>query len=311
LPDVLRRLSDRDAAVRAAAARATARAGLPEGVGALVRQVQREPARSRVQRELLDALRVLTGANPGDDPALWARWWRDHEEEVMGDKLVLGQGKPAPPKADQGHFYGIPQVEERIIYVLDCSGSMLASMENPRFVDGGAVAARDDEDSRLDAAMRELLRAAKSLRRDASYTVVIYSGHAEALLGEELERAKPERHARLTEELTRLGPEGQTNIYEALDLALRMAGVHPDCAPGAAAADAIYLLTDGAPTDAKGNLEDPERTLAAVREWNALRRVAIHAIGIGAEHNSTFLRQLAEENGGSYFAVVPRKQAGR
>jgi len=308
LPTILRRLSDRDGAVRAAAARATARTALPEGVGALVRQVQREPPRSRTQSGMLDALRVLTGANPGDDVRVWAAWWRDHEADVMAGKVALGTGKPAQAKSDQGNFYGIPQLEDRIIYVLDCSGSMIASMENPRFVNGGAVSARDDEDSRFDAAMRELLRATKSLRRDARYTVITYSDHAEAILGEELEAAKPERHAQLTDALASIGPAGQTNIYEALDLALRLAGVHPEEPPGPAKADAIYLLTDGAPTDAKGALEDPERTLEAVREWNALRRVAIHTIGIGADHNSALLRQLAEENGGTYYAVVPKKR---
>ncbi|HEX5138578.1 MAG TPA: vWA domain-containing protein [Planctomycetota bacterium] len=308
LPTILKRLSDRDGAVRAAAAQATARAALPEGVAALVRQVQRESDRSRTQREMFDALRILTGANPGDDPKIWQKWWRDHEAEVMAGKTALGAGKPAPVTSDQGNFYGIPQLEDRIIYVLDRSGSMIMSMENPRFVNGGPVAARDDEDSRFDAATRELLRAAKSLRRDARYTVVAYSDHAEAILGDTLEPAKPERHAALAAALAQMGAEGQTNIYEALDLALRLAGVHPEEPPGPARADAIYLLTDGAPTDARGQTEDPERTLEAAREWNALRRVAIHTIGIGADHNSAFLRQLAAENGGTYWAVKPRKK---
>jgi Mg-chelatase subunit ChlD len=294
--------------VRAAAARATARAALPEGVAALVRQAQREGDRSRTQREIFDALRILTGANPGDDPRIWQQWWRDHEAEVMAGKTPLGLGKPAAVKTDQGNFYGIPQVEERIIYVLDRSGSMIVSMESPRFVNGGAVAARDDEDSRFDAATRELLRAAKSLRRDARYTVVAYSDHADVVLGDQLLAAKPERHAELAAALAQMGAEGQTNIYEALDVALRLAGVHPEEPPGPAKADAIYLLTDGAPTDASGKTEDPERTLQAAREWNALRRVAIHTIGIGADHNSSFLRQLATENGGTYWAVGPRKK---
>ena len=79
-------------------------------------------------------------------------------------------------------------------------------------------------------------------------------------------------------------------------------------APGAARADAIYLISDGSPTDAKGKSEDPERTLEAVRVWNAHQRVAIHTIGIGKEHNTTFLAQLASENGGEYRAGLPKKK---
>jgi hypothetical protein len=37
----------------------------------------------------------------------------------------------------------------------------------------------------------------------------------------------------------------------------------------------------------------------------------IHTIGIGAEHNSAFLRQLAQENGGTYYAVVPKKRPAK
>jgi hypothetical protein len=68
----------------------------------------------------------------------------------------------------------------------------------------------------------------------------------------------------------------------------------------------IYLVSDGAPTNSKGQAEDPQRTLQAVRQWNAMKRIAIHTIGIGKEHSESFMRTLAEENGGDYRAVVPK-----
>ena len=87
---------------------------------------------------------------------------------------------------------------------------------------------------------------------------------------------------------------------------LRMANVHPESPKGPPKADVIFLISDGSPTDSKGNVEDPERTLNAVRNWNALQRVAIHTIGIGRQHNVDFMRRLAEENGGDYYAVKPK-----
>ena len=305
---VLKQLSHKDWAVRVAAAFVVARAAQPEGVAALVRQVQRETGNSRAQREIARALAALTGQNLGAEPAHWALWWRDNEEKVMAGKVLLGQGRRGAVKSDQGRFYGIPQTDDRIIYVFDTSGSMDVSMENPKFVDGGAVAADDDEDSRFDVALRELLRASRQLRDKASYAVVVYSDHALSLLGDELVAATKKNHARMEQELARIGPEGKTNIYEALDLALRIANVHPESKRGPSRADAVYLISDGSPTGADGKIEDPDRTLQAVRSWNAMRRVAIHTIGIGREHNSTFLERLALENGGRYYAVVPKKK---
>ncbi|MHC5050862.1 MAG: VWA domain-containing protein [Planctomycetota bacterium] len=302
---VLRHLTHRDWAVRVAAAHAVASAGRVEGVGALVKAVAREKPRSRAQREVARALAVLTGENLGPEPALWARWWRDHEADVLAGKLSLGQGKPPVPKSDQGRFYGIPQVAERNIYVLDVSGSMEVSMLHPRWVDGLAVAARDDEDSRFDVAVRELKRATKALRPAASLAVIVYADHVTAL-HDELVPATPKNHDALVRALEPVGPAGSTNIYEALDFALRLANVHPESPRGASRADAVFLISDGSPTDSKGNAEDPGRTLQAVRAWNAHQRVAIHAVGIGRQHNAAFLRQLAQENGGTYLGVVPK-----
>jgi hypothetical protein len=304
---VLGHLTHRDWAVRVAAAHAAATAGQADGVGALVRAVAREKPRSRAQREIARALAVLTGRNLGPEPALWARWWRDHEADVLAGKLPLGHGKPPAPKSDQGRFYGIPQVAERNIYVLDVSGSMEVSMLHPRWVDGHAVSAHDDEDSRFDVAVRELKRATKALRPDASLAVLVYADHVTPLHDEPVS-ATPKHLAALVRALDPIGPAGSTNIYEALDFALRLANVHPESPRGASRADAIFLISDGSPTDAKGNVEDPARTLQAVRAWNAHQRVAIHTVGIGRQHNAGFLRQLAQENGGTYIGVVPRRK---
>ena len=68
-----------------------------------------------------------------------------------------------------------------------------------------------------------------------------------------------------------------------------------------AAPDTIFLLSDGAPTLPPGDKPDStEKIIHAVREWNSLKTVVIHCIGIGRGVNVPFMRQLARENGGEF-----------
>jgi hypothetical protein len=303
VPVLAKFLENRDWTVRVAAAFALARTARPEGVEPVLLALRSADPKSREQRELAAALTRYTGQNHGAFPDIWWKWWEAEKLNVLAGRVPLGKGaRHARSTGEQGTFYGIPQEEERIIYVVDISGSMAVSMANPRWIDGEAVPARDDEDSRYDAALRELLRAIRKLRPRTTFGVVLYSSRDRPLTDAMLP-ATPENRARIEKELAYTGPAGSTNIYAALDRALRMAGVHPHMTGGKQVADAIYLLSDGAPTDAKGKTEDPERTLVAVREWNALGKIAIHTVGIGHQHSRGFLEALAEQNGGRYYAV--------
>jgi len=305
VPTLLRLLPHGDWVVRAAAARALAALALPECVGPVVEALQKEKRDTRGLQEMVRALQILTGQPIGPFPDVWARWYADHREDVLAGRIPLGRGAAGSEVAGQsGRFYGIPQDALRIVYVLDISGSMEVSFENPKWVDNLPVPPKPDEESRFSAARSELLRAVRSLRTGTRYAVLLFSDHVFPL-HDELEAVSDKAHARLTEDLASSQPGGHTNIRAALEAALRLAGVHPDEPAGEARADAVFLVSDGAPTDATGKTEDPEWTLQAVRSWNALRRVTIHTVGIGREHGAGFLRALAEQNGGRYLAVVP------
>ena len=315
LPALIKLLNHKDWGVRVAAGHVLATAARVEAIAPLIRALARQAKRSRAQRELTEALEALTGQTLGPFPNAWKKWWRDNEQAILDGKVDLELRRQkrtarAERKLDQGHIYGIPQQDDRIIYVLDRSGSMEVSMKRPRFLDGGAIPADDDEDSRFEAASRELVSAIRRLRKSSKFAVVLYSDDV-VPMHEDLTEATKEASAEVKRQLERMGPDGRTNIYAAIDYALRLANAHPDASRGAAHADAIFLISDGSPTDASGKPEDPERTLQAVREWNALQRVAIHTIGIGRSHNSAFLKALAEQNGGEYYAVMPKKQKGK
>jgi len=309
VPIVAAHLKNKDWAVRVAAGQALAAVARPACVEPLIGALTAAANRSREQRELAAALTRLTGQKHGPYPDVWAKWWKDEHLNVKAGRVPLGKGaRGAVGKGDQGSFYGIPQTAERIIYVVDISGSMEVSMANPQWIDGESVPARDDEDSRFDAGMRELIRATRKLRPRSTFAVIVYSSQVRAL-HDEMTPATKENRSKLEQDVAHLGPEGSTNIYAAMEAALRLAGVYTLGITGRPkqVADAIYLLSDGSPTDAKGKREDPERTLVAIKEWNALRRIAIHTIGIGRDHNRAFLERLATENGGQYYAVKAKK----
>jgi len=307
---VLGFLDHKDWAVRVAAAYALATMADPSGVEPIIVALKKAPNRSREQHQLAAALSRYTGQSLGPYPDLWEKWWAAEKNNVLSGRMPLGKGNVADgAKSDQGRFYGIPQTAERIIYIVDISGSMEVSMVDPQWIDGEPVPARNDEDSRYDAALRELLRATRKLRPRSTFAVFVYSSKARGL-HEKMTHATKDNLAKLEQEFVHMGPEGSTNIYEALEEALRFAGIYSAGTTGKRkqVADAIYLLSDGAPTDAKGKAEDPSRVLVAVREWNALQRIAIHTIGIGKQHSAAFLKQLAEDNGGQYYGVGTEKK---
>jgi hypothetical protein len=73
-------------------------------------------------------------------------------------------------------------------------------------------------------------------------------------------------------------------------------------------ADTVYLLTDGKPN--MGAVPEPVGILDAVRKINAVRRVRVHVIGVGAPGRGidppdpAWCRRLAEENGGTFKNLI-------
>ena len=186
VPVIVAHLKNKDWAVRVAAGQALAALARPACVEPLIEALTAAANRSREQRELAVALTWLTGQKHGPYPDVWAKWWKDEHLNVKAGRVPLGGGarrgaRDTAGKADQGSFYGIPQIAERIIYMVDISGSMEVSMANPQWIDGESVPARDDEDSRFDAGMRELIRATRKLRPRSAFAVIVYSSQVRAL----------------------------------------------------------------------------------------------------------------------------------
>ena len=245
-----------------------------DAVRPLIDRLRDEPER-RVRDAIAGALFRLTGVNGFDNVEIWETWWADN-----GKTFAVPDEVPELPDRSAGGtgaaFYGIPISSERVVFLIDQSGSMSAMGE-------AAESYRDQELNRLQVAVRETLGALARMHDRARVNVVFF--HSTIHPWEDKLQKLGSKRKVLQRELEAKQPTGGTNIYDGLELALRMDDV-----------DTIFLLSDGAP--GQGKFVATADILRAVRRENQTRRIAIHCVAIGME--SELLKRLAAENGGRY-----------
>ncbi len=294
--------------VRIAAAEALAEIGSPKGIRPLIELLPKTVG--RVQDDINTALKKLTGQKFDPDYAEWKRWYDEHQAEIEGEgSKPLAKKRGRDEAEDDSTYYGIKTRSKRIVYVLDISGSM----EKPIGGDGaGAVTLRDGEEERptgpkIEIAKKELKNAIRKLPEDAYFNIIIFN-HLVKRWEKKMIKATQANKNKAYLYIRGLKANGSTFTYGALKEAFTLAGMGATDPNYRSGVDTIFLLSDGAPTDQSfplSKLMDIEKILTAVRQWNNLSKVIIHAIAIDvATQGSSFIRfmkQLAEENGGKYI----------
>ncbi len=304
-PTVIGLLAHADANVREQAAAALARLASTAGIEPLVVRLERETGHTR--RRMAIALEILTGRNLGDSAGAWKAWFTKEGARYVAGEVELGTGHSrlaaaqSVPEAmrDESRyapsFYGIPQDGHAVVYVIDCSGSMVLSTSAPRYADGQPVDA--GRGSRIEATKAALIEVLGKLGKGDRFDIVCFNDVVRAYSPKML-AAAPDEVRRAQDWVASLGASNSTNIHDALQEAFRLAGRGAHDRYYESAVDTIFLLTDGTPTTNDGQLDSTDRILAAARVWNPQRHVVIHTIGIGRELNASFLHQIAEEHGG-------------
>lgn len=302
-PTVLKALQHDDAAVREQAAWALAHFAAPEAIEPLIARLEQESGRT--QRRMGVALEILTGVQLGDSPRAWRDWLAKEGADYVAGKHPLSKGRskladaltaPADPKKGV-YYYGIPQEGKSIVYVIDCSGSMMASIKNPPTDNGPPVDAGPD--SRMEATKEALIEVLGKLGKDDKFAIVCFNDvvvpYAKAMTP-----ATPAEIKKAQAWVRALAPLQTTNIHDALEQAFALAGRGAQDKYYKSVVDTIFLLTDGSPTKPDNTPDSTERILESVRRWNPTKHVVIHTIGIGKGLNVPFLQQIAKENGGRF-----------
>jgi len=181
-----------------------------------------------------------------------------------GDGLGYGFGAGHGDGSGQG-FFTVAAGAKKLIYVLDCSGSMTEQ--------------REDGKKRLDRVKFELVRSVAALPEDAQFFIIFFNNFAIPMKAPGLQRATLDNKRKYLKWAVERQGGGGTDPVESVRQALEL---RPDM---------IYLLTDGR---IGRNVPDDVTRLNR-------GRVAIHTICLGDRDGERGLKEIAERNGGTFL----------
>jgi hypothetical protein len=293
--------------VRSAAAFAMAIQKCKAVIPALIRGLEAELVRKKdpwaMDVRLHKILEGLTGQSVVQgtiDP--WKVFWAK-EGPSFTVKLAADAGETKPADAKYAKFFNLEVESDRVLFVVDFSGSMAEPITLRAKVTG---APPGQTTTKAAIVVTELKRLIMSLPDGALVNIVVF-GEDVRIWREEGGRpslVKIDDAARddlLGNFLDALRPSGPTNLHDALDKSLDFAGRALHDKYYAAGFDTLYVISDGAPT--AGKVVDKDEIRRRVRETNNLRRITIHCITFGDQNDTDFLGGMARENGGRHIHV--------
>lgn len=180
------------------------------------------------------------------------------------------------PKLVRNQYYGIDLTAARMLFIIDCSGSM----QEPAYYG-----------TRLQRAKQELLQTINGLAPSTEFGIMVFDTTVQ-FYRNELLIATEENKLAAVAFVNRITLGDKTNTHAALVEATRFDDQ----------LEAVFMLTDGQPTF--GKTTRPDLIINEIVRRNRTCHLRFNTIGIGQIGNTaTFLQKLAEETGGEYRQV--------
>jgi hypothetical protein len=253
---------------------------------------------SRLMYEAVAALRAITGAKISLDLPAWVKWWEENGKTLAIDANAPAAAEFNYEQKDSGGeptYYDIPVVENRIIFIMDVSGSMSF---------GGAP-------NRLDQAKTELKNIIGKLNERQLINIITFSGGTERWKRKEtLVPANEQNRKDAVKFIDSMIARGGTMTTDVMEEAIRDIATVSGC-------EAIYLATDGSPNPWAAEITSAMQE-RYITWYNQPWKVRINTIGIytttAAEKASVarsedlegmkaFLYNLATHNDGVYREI--------
>jgi hypothetical protein len=247
---------------------------LIEGLEIWNKRRARGEGRLRVDGDITRELRQRSGRSIGPYADRWAAWWKSRQSSN-------GAQPPDPAQVTTANFFGMRLVTDRVVFVIDRSGSMDGDfLTGPR--------------SRYEEATEQLLALLSSLGPKARARVILFSDDTRTW-GREPREATPVNLAQLRIWMEANGPGGGTNLQPAVYEAVRAdARGMPDLE--LLEEDTVVVLCDGETAEGPGWVAP---FLAGPNEEAGL---VFHCVQIGSAGDGT-LEELAVETGGDFVLV--------
>lgn len=271
-------------------------------------------ATKRVKHETNNVLAKITGENFHGNAAAWSAWYEKNKEAIDNGTMAMGMNADKP-EASAVTYHGIPVISDRIVFIVDRSGSM---KEPYTPSDGGndygePPAPGSEEKTRWTVVRDELIKTIEMLQPDVIFTIITYSSEFD-IWTDKMVAADAAAKTSAIAYLKSKEPEGATNIFDPMEKAFEIAGAliqkspkkpkkrpkgvaSGDPADKGALIDTIFLLSDGEPN--AGRIPQANDILPAIADLNENLNVVINTIYVGKDP-SHFMQKLAEDNHGTY-----------
>ena len=280
--------------VQIAACRALAKLADKRSIPVLIKYMEsaKKEMIGRGMYESNGALRSITGLEYTPDPSTWKGWWDTNEKKFEVKEAKLMYNYELSEKADVS-YYEIPLIENRFVFVLDTSGSMIA---------GG-------HPSRLEAATKEMSALIQRLSDKQFFNIITFSSNFHRWQAAPMVPATEPMKQEAKKFLEGLKPGGGTATALAFEEVLRKICTATSC-------ETVFLVSDGGPNpwskDTK--MSDQVRLITWI---NQFLKVRIHTTGIYSKAPTDppallqedlagmkdFLEELAKKNDGAYKEV--------
>ncbi|MAG58816.1 MAG: hypothetical protein CMJ83_21210 [Planctomycetes bacterium] len=269
--------------LRLAAAASLLALRLSDSVGPLITGLNNK---GKVHTACQEALVDLTGENFGDYPS-WRDWWTKNRKGFK-PRRARAVAKDDKPQEERGgtRFYGINSRSKHVVFILDRSGSM-------------EEADAKGEGKKIDVAKAELKKAIISLPKGATFNIIFYNS-AWDMWRKKMTVVDAASRKKAIKWVDSIEHRGFTNIFDPLERAFQLAGRGTHDKAYGVLLDTIFFLSDGLAN--RGRIIAPTEILKQIERMNQLKKVKIHTIGIGKNHDPRLMKGLADLTGGVYVA---------
>jgi HEAT repeat protein len=313
---------DKDWRVKATAIAATVMFREKKCIQPLIKML--ESGEGRLKEDAHHALVRLTGKQYSNNPVRWRKWWTKAQGRFVVPTEAELKKKEAELKAamaayesseDSPPFLGIKTKSQRILFILDVSGSMQdlviptgtskEKVEKFRELYG-------EGDTKIDLCRNQLINTIAGLKKHVKFNILLFDSEIRPWK-KKLVSATAGKRNQAFKFLADLTPEtikdrlvrddkGGTNTFAALNWAfgLKKGPQEKPSKNHTVAGDTVFLLTDGLPS--VGRMIDVNELLRYFTVVNRRAKIVFHTLTFGTG-NSGFLEPMATLSGGRFVSV--------